>query len=686
MTTEERAFQEAQVRVEELRSDINLHNYRYYVLDDPVVADAEYDALLRELRELETHFPELITPDSPTQRVSGEPSERFEPVQHRVPLLSLANAFSTGELRDWHRRVLRLAERDQVDLVCELKIDGLAIALVYDQGAFTQGATRGNGIQGENVTPNLRTIRRLPQSLKGAAPDRVEVRGEVYMTRRGFERLNEERADAGQPLFANPRNSAAGSLRQLDPRITAQRPLDLWVYGVGWIEGRNLPPTHHETMQWLGSLGFPVNPEMRCFADIEAVAAFCEQWTDRREQLAYAIDGIVVKVDSLRLQEQLGAVGREPRWAIAFKFPSTQATTTLRAIEVNVGRTGSLNPFAVLEPVVIGGATVSKATLHNEEDIWRKDIRVGDTVVVQRAGEVIPQVVAPVIARRTGAEEPYSLPDRCPSCGTPVVRSPEEAMAYCPNRACPAQIFRNLTHFVSREAMDIDGLGERLAEALLSSGQVRVASDLYSLTEEQLLTLDRIAKKSAENLLRAIEGSKHRPLRNVIFALGIRHVGAETAALLADHFGSVEAMSNADAGALATIGGIGPIVAESVVAFFQDPRSRAMVAALEAAGVNTRRGTPRAQALPLAGQQFVLTGSLASIRRGQAEEQLKRLGASIGSTVTKKTEALVAGDEPGSKLTRAQQLGTPILNEQEFLELLNRIDGADMTPPDAIDR
>jgi DNA ligase (NAD+) len=670
VTTDDRAYREAQLRVEDLRSEISLHDYRYYVLNDPLVSDAEYDARMRELRDLESRFPELISPDSPTQRVSGEPSEKFEPVQHRVPLLSLANAFSGDEVRDWHRRVLRLAELDEVAMVCEPKIDGLAIALIYERGKFVQGATRGNGVQGENVTPNLRTIRRLPKTLKGDVPERMEVRGEVYMTKRGFEKLNEERGDAGQPLFANPRNSAAGSLRMLDPRITASRPLDLWTYGVGWVDGGNTPPTHYETMQWLDSLGLPVNPAMRRFSTVDDVVEHLSHWSMAREGLAYEIDGVVVKVDSLALEAQLGAVGREPRWAVAFKFPATQSTTRLVRIDVNVGRTGSLNPFAILEPVVIGGATVSKATLHNEEDVRRKDIREGDTVIVQRAGEVIPQVVGPVLARRTGVEQPYSLPDYCPVCNTAVERPEGEVMAYCPNRACPAQIFRLLTHFVSREALDIEGIGESLAEALLTNGLVQTSADLYDLTAEQLLTLDRMGKKSVENILGAIEESKKRSLNRVIFALGIRHVGGETATLLASHFGTIAELAGASLEELQSVEGIGPIVAASIEAYFGEPRAQELIGHLERAGITMKSESAPARSMPLAGQQYVLTGSLPRLTRGQAEQRLKQLGASVGSAVTKKTAGLIAGEDPGSKLDRARQLGTPILNEQQFLELL----------------
>lgn len=670
MTAEDRTYQEAKQRVEELRAEVSLHNYRYYVLDDPVVSDAEYDALLRELRDWESRYPDLVTPDSPTQRVGSEPSERFEPVLHQVPLLSLGNAFNGGELREWYGRARRLSETDQIDLVGELKIDGLAVALVYEEGRFVLGATRGNGVQGENVTPNLRTVRTLPQRLQGEAPRRMEVRGEIYMLKRGFERLNEERAAAGQPLFANPRNSAAGSLRQLDPRITAQRPLALWVYGIGWIEGGTLPPTHHEAMQWLAGLGFPVNPNSVCVRGIEPLVDFCDGWVDKRDGLPYEIDGIVIKVDNLALQQQLGAVGREPRWAIAYKFPAIQATTKLLAIEINVGRTGSLNPFAILEPVVIGGATVSKATLHNEEDIHRKDIRVGDTVVVQRAGDVIPQIVAPVLARRTGTEQPFMMPERCPACGARVERPDGEAMSYCSNPDCPAQTFRLLTHFVSKAAMDIDGIGESLAKSLLSNGLVQDAADLYSLQREQLAALDRMGEKSADNILRGIAASRQRPFQNVLFALGIRHVGSETAALLVQRFGAMTALAAASEAELTEVPGIGPVVAASLVSFFQEPKARALVERLRAAGVRMESDDPPAAEQPLAGRRYVLTGSLSSLTRGAAEARLKRLGATAGSSVTKQTSALIAGESPGSKLEQAQRLQIPILNEAQFLELL----------------
>jgi len=668
MTTD-RQLQEAKLRVEELRSQIAYHDYRYYVLDSPEISDAEYDELMQELRRLEEQYPALITPDSPTQRVSGQPVEAFGIVEHRVPLLSLANAFNEEELQAWHRRAANLVENEHFDMVCEPKIDGLAVALVYENGSLVQGATRGDGLRGENITQNLRTIRSLPLTVRGdALPPRFEVRGEAYMTRRGFEQLNEERAEQGQPLFANPRNAAAGSVRQLDSRITARRPLDIFVYQLGWADGLT-PESHWETMQWLGSLGFKINPNMARFHSLDEVARHCQQWVERRESLDYDIDGVVVKIDDLGLQRALGFVGREPRWAVAYKFPPTQATTRLLDIGVNVGRTGSLNPNAILEPVRVGGATVKLATLHNEDDIRRKDIRIGDTVIVQRAGEVIPQVVGPVVSRRTGQERVYSTPTNCPVCGTPVVRPEGEAMSYCPNRACPAQAFRFLTHFVSRGAMDIDGVGESLCLALLKEGLVEDPTDLYFLTKDQLLKLERLAEKSAQNVLDSIAGSKDRPLARLVFALGIRHVGSEMAEILAGHFGSLDALAEASVEELAAIPTVGPKIAESVHAWFQDDSNRRLVEKLRRAGVRLE-AEAAAREGPLSGLSFVVTGTLSRWSRNEAEGLIKSLGGAAGSSVTKKTDYLVAGESPGSKLQKAQQYGTKILGEEEFLQLV----------------
>ena len=667
-TAEERDAQTAKNRVEELRSEINYHDYRYHVLDSPEVSDAEYDQLMRELRALEGHFPELITPDSPTQRVSGQPIEAYGVVEHRQQMLSLANAFDEGEFRAWYRRVVNASERNDLALVCEPKIDGLAVALVFENGAFVQGATRGDGARGENITQNLRTIRSIPLSLSKPAPQRFEVRGEVYMTKSGFEALNEERAAQGQPLFASPRNSAAGSLRQLDSGVTATRPLDVFLYQLGWAEGET-PQTQWETLQWLGGLGFRINPHIKRFTDVEAVIEYVKGWEAQRDSLDYEIDGLVIKVDEFSVQRALGAVGREPRWAIAYKFPPMQATTKLLDIAVNVGRTGSLNPFAVLDPVIVAHARVKLATLHNEDDIRRKDIRVGDTVIVQRAGDVIPQVVGPVVSLRSGEEKPFEMPKQCPVCQTPVIRPEGEAMSYCPNRACPAQIFRLLTHFASRGAMDIEGLGESMSQQLLGSGLVRDIGDVYSLTREKLVTLERMGEKSADNLLAGIEASKQRPLGRVLFAIGIRHAGFETAELLAGHFGSVDALISATQDDLEAVPAIGPKIAESVYEYFHDEQNLALIEKLRAAGVKLE-GATAARKGPLMGSTFVVTGSLSRWSRNEIESLIKSLGGGVGSSVTKKTSYLVAGESPGSKLTKAQEYQVPVLDEDGFQALL----------------
>jgi len=669
---EDAALFAARQRAEELRSLIRYHDYRYYVLNQPEISDAEYDALMRELRELEERYPQLVTPDSPTQRVAGEPVEAFGIVEHRVPMLSLANAFNAQEFLAWHKRTQNLLEGQPFAMVCEPKIDGLAVALIYEDGKFVQGATRGDGLRGEDITQNLRTIKSIPVVLRGRAPRLFEVRGEVYMPKAAFERLNEELADRGEKLFANPRNAAAGSVRQKDPRITAQRPLDIWIYALGWAEDGETPPTHWQTLHWLRELGFRVNPHIARYEDPEEVIKHWEHWVERRHSLEYEVDGLVVKVDDFAQQRQLGVVGRDPRWAIAYKFPPTQATTKLIYVGVNVGRTGSLNPYAVLEPVRIGGATVKMATLHNFDDIRRKDIREGDTVIVQRAGEVIPQVVGPVVSKRTGQERVVTPPERCPACGTPVVRPENEVMYYCPNRACPAQAFRWLTHFVSRGAMDIEGLGEQWCQALLDAGLVRDPADLYFLKKEQLLPLERMGEKLADNILKAIEQSKERPLGRVIFALGIRHVGAEVAELLATHFGSLDALARASLEELQAIPTIGPKIAESVYEFFRDEHNRQVIEKLKRAGVRTSQEGPAGREGPLAGLTFVITGKLYAFPRHEAEERIRRLGGAVGSSVTKKTDYLVVGEDPGSKLQQAQKLGTKTLTEEEFLEILRR--------------
>jgi DNA ligase (NAD+) len=670
---EEKELFDARLRAEELRAQIRYHDYRYYVLDSPEISDAEYDELMRELKEIEARFPQLITPDSPTQRVAGQPVEAFGVVEHRLPLLSLANAFNNEELRAWYRRAVTLLDIEGFPLVCEPKIDGLAVALVYEDGRFSQGATRGDGYRGENISENLKTIRSIPMRLLAKdAPPRFEVRGEVYMPKAAFERLNQELAERGEKMFMNPRNAAAGSVRQKDPRVTARRPLDIWVYQLGWAEGP-YPSTHWEALHWLGEMGFRINPQIARYEGLEAVEQHYRQWVDRRHDLEYEIDGLVIKVDPLEYHERLGVVGREPRWAIAYKFPPIQATTTLHAIEINIGRTGSLNPYAVLEPVRVGGVIVKQATLHNEEDIRRKDIRVGDTVIVQRAGDVIPQVVGPVLSKRTGRERVFVMPDRCPACGTPVVRPEDEVMRYCPNPACPAQAFRWLIHFVSRGAMDIEGLGESWCDILLRQGLIWDPGDIYSLTKEQLAALERMGEKSAENLLRAIEVSKERPLSRLIFALGIRHVGSEMASILANHFGSIDALARAAQEELETIPTVGPRIAESVYQWFRDEANLRVLNKLRRAGVRlAEEAPPAAPEGPLAGLSFVITGTLASMPRSRAEELIRQLGGTATDSVIRKTDYLVVGEAPGSKLQKAQQYGTKLLNEQEFLELLRK--------------
>jgi DNA ligase (NAD+) len=657
-------------RIEELRRQIEYHNYRYHVLDDPEIADANFDQLMRELRQLEEDHPEFQSPDSPTQTVGGSPLETFEVVNHPMPMMSLSNVFNEEELHAWHRRAAAILGRSDFVMVAEPKMDGFACALTYEHGHLLRAATRGNGLQGENITPNVKTIRSVPWELKSVPAEHIEARGEIYLTKSGFERVNEEQAAAGDRLFANPRNAAAGSMRQKDPRNAARRPLDMFVYSLGYYEEPRepLPRSHWQTMQMLAELGLRTNPENHRCRNLDEVVDFVRAIENRREQLDYEIDGVVVKVDSFDYQDELGSVGNAPRWATAFKFAPVQGVTQLKRISVNVGRTGALNPFAILEPVRVGGVTISQATLHNEDDIHRKDIREGDWVVVHRAGEVIPQVVAPIVSRRTGKEQPWRMPDKCPACGTPAVRGEGEAMYYCPNLSCPAQFFRLLGHFVG--VMEIDGFGEVMVGRVIQAGYVKDVADVYDLTKEQLVVLEGVGEKMATMLLANIEASKRRPLANVIFALGIRHVGGKVASDLANHFGDLHQLMDASADDIAAIAGLGRVIADSVYAWFQRDVNRALVAKLEAAGV--KMGEPPAPKVdgPLKGREFVLTGSLASYPRSQAEAKLKALGADIGSSVTKRTTDMVAGADPGSKLAKAEKLGVRVLNEQEFLSLI----------------
>jgi DNA ligase (NAD+) len=666
---EERARQ----RAEEIRRQIDEANYRYHVLDAPTISDAEYDRLLRELIELEGRYPELRDPTSPTQRVGSAPSSAFRAHRHRVPMLSLANSFSLEELREFDARVkrmLRLAPDAAVAYVCELKIDGLAVSLTYEDGRLDVGATRGDGTQGEDVTPNLRTIRSVPLSLRPGAPaGRIEVRGEVYLTHEEFRTVNREREAEGLPLFANPRNAAAGSLRQLDSSITARRRLQAFFYGLG--ESPVAPASQWELLTMLGEWGFRTNPYRQLCASIDEVIPFCDTWQTGRATLPYEIDGVVVKVNDRALQEELGALSRSPRWATAYKYPATEAVTRIQSIHVQVGRTGALTPVAIMDPVEVGGVTVTRATLHNEDEIRRKDIRVGDTVVIRRAGEVIPEVVAVITEKRTGEETPFDMPTKCPVCGADVERGEGEVVARCVGIACPQQIRERIRHFASRSAMDIDGLGPAHVEQLVTMGYVHDPADLYSLTKEQLLTLERLAERSAQNLLDAIDRSRGRPLARLIFGLGIRHVGEHVARLLAEHFGSIERLRAATEEELAAVPGVGPQIAASVARFFRQEETTVALEKLKAAGVLPEAPPEREEGeRPFAGMTFVFTGGLESMTRPEAEEAVRARGGAASASVSKKTRYVVAGEGGGSKLARAQELGVPILSEAEFREML----------------
>jgi DNA ligase (NAD+) len=668
-------------RIAELRKRINHHNYRYYVLDNPEISDAEYDGLMRELKELEERHPQLVTPDSPTQRVGAAPVAAFGTVKHPYPLLSLGNAFSRDELYEWHGRITRLLQEQPIRFVCEHKFDGLAVALTYVNGQLTTGATRGDGLNGENITQNLKTIRSIPLSVAGDVPPRFEVRGEVFLPKASFEKLNRERAGQGLPLYANPRNSAAGSVRQLDPRVTAGRSLDSYIYMLGFAEGRPLPPGHWETMQYLGSLGFKTNPDNRHLSSIEEVEGYYKEWAEKRHQLPYETDGIVVKVDSIEQQKKLGDVGREPRWAVAYKFPAVQGTTKLKSISISVGRTGSLNPYAVLEPVSVGGVTIKQAALHNEDDIRRKDLREGDTVIVQRAGDVIPQVVAPIESKRSGKEKVFSLKNKlfskekgrpaCPVCGTEIYRPQGEVMYYCANATCSAQVQQRLEHFVSRSGMDIRGLGEKLIALLLKEKLVQDVSDLYTLKDKQtdLLGLEKLAEISVANILEAIEKSKKRPLGRIIFSLGIRHVGGETAEILAREFGSLEGLGTASKDKLEAIPAVGPKIAESILAFFGQEENCCIIQRLKHAGVRLETEAIAGEK-PLAGLEFVITGRLDGLNRQELQSKIKALGGATKGNLTRSTSYLVVGEEPGSKLARARQMGIRQISEDDMRRLM----------------
>jgi len=658
--------QEAQARVLELRSLIERANRQYYELDQPEITDAEYDALFRELVDLETQYPELITPDSPSQRVGGPPSDAFAKVTHRTPMLSLGNAFDRDEVREFDKRVRRALGDVKVEYVTELKIDGLAMSLLYEDGRYKIGATRGDGYVGEDVTPNVKTISSVPLSVTVPPefPRAFEVRGEVYMPKRSFQRLNAELAAEGKPLFANPRNAAAGAVRQLDPRITARRRLDTFIYALDPSGGAK---SQEQILNRLGEMGFHVNANRRTHGDIDAVIGFLDEWQEKRHELDYGIDGIVIKVNDLGQQAELGFVSRSPRWALAFKFPPEQAETIVDDIKVYVGRTGAITPVAWLTPVQIGGTTVSRATLHNEDEVARKDVRPGDHVIIQRAGDVIPEVVRVLTEKRSTSSRPWHMPKKCPECGTELVREPGEAATRCINPTCPAQVLEHFRHFVG--SLDIEGLGYATLQQLIDRKLVKDPADLYHLTKDQLLSLDGFAEKSAQNLLDRIAASKSTTFLRFLSALAINHVGWTMAGLLADHFGTIDRLQAASVDDLRAIGGVGPTVAEDVHEYFQRPESRRLIERLLAAGIEIRQ--PERREGPLSGKTFVLTGTLNSLTRGEAEERIKALGGVIGPGVSKKTDYLVEGADPGSKLEKAQRLKIPILDETAFLALLD---------------
>ena len=659
-----------------LREEIRYHNQRYYALDDPEISDANYDKLFQRLLDLEKQHPELISPDSPSRKVGAKPKGGFLPVEHRSPMLSLENCFDDQHILDFDARVRKfLGDDAPVSYTVEPKIDGLAVELIYEKGALTVASTRGDGRVGENVTGNIKTILNVPLTLADREktlliPDLLAVRGEVYMDVAAFEKLNQKRVAKNEALFANPRNAAAGALRQLDSRVTAKRPLDMFCYGVGGPE--TLPfETHWELMISLQRWGLRVNrPHIQVCDTINEVVAGCRHLEETRAQFPYEIDGAVIKVNRLDLQARLGMKSRSPRWAMAYKFAPGQDTTTVLKIDVQVGRTGALTPVAHLTPVELGGVLVKRATLHNQEEIDRKDIREGDQVIVQRAGDVIPEVVKSISSKRMGSERKFVMPAACPVCGSKVVKKPGEAVVRCPNVNCPAQVRGSLKHFVSKGGMNIDGLGDKLVLKLMNKGLVKDESDLYALTREELLQLDNIKEKSAANLIGAIEGSKGPTLQRFIYALGIRHAGEYTAALLANHFGSIEELAQTTEEALSAIDGIGPQIVESVISYFADPLNAALIDRLLAAGIKPKMSRAEASDSPVAGKTFVLTGTLAAINRSAAKETITRKGGKVNSSISRNTDYLVVGESPGSKLQKAKDLGVSILDERQFLDLL----------------
>lgn len=663
-------------KIEELREKIRYHNYRYYVLDDLIISDTEYDQLMKELEDWETKYPQYINPSSPTQRVGIEPVSEFAKVKHIVPMLSLANAFSSEELRAFDQRVKKIIPQQRLKYVSELKIDGLAVALVYENGLFVRGATRGDGVTGEEVTSNLRTVKAIPLKLFGEdIPPRIEVYGEVYIRKSDFKKLNEERIKKGESLFANPRNAAAGSVRQLDPRITAQRHLDTFIYRATFPEGNKFN-THMEVLSYLKKIGFKVNPHIKLCRDIEVAISYCQEWIEKKEEMDYEIDGMVIKVNSLKMREELGSTTRSPRWAIAYKFPAQQETTKVKAIKLQVGSTGAITPVAELEEVTISGSVVKRATLHNQDEIRRKDIRIGDTVLIQKAGEVIPEVVKVIKGKRTGKEKKFVMPTLCPTCGEEVERSEGEVVYRCINPACPDQVRGRIRHFASRNAMDIEGLGPAIIDQLVEKNLIKDISDLYFLKRDDLLSLERMAEKSADNLLKAIEESKKKSLANLIYGLEIRYVGVHTSEVITRYYSALDKFKKASLEELIKINEIGPKIAESIIHFFKEKENLAIIERLRKADLNFSQEEEKARKEKvvqiLAGKQFVLTGTLKDFTRTQAKEIISELGGRVTGSVSKKTDYVIAGEDPGSKYQKAQKLGVTIINEEEFKKLITK--------------
>ncbi len=668
--------EKARNRIEKLTKDINYHNYRYYILDDPEISDAEYDVLMRELEDLESKYPEFRNPNSPTQRVGASPLEEFETVAHSVPMLSLANAFEEEEVPEFDRRIKRflgINEGEDIEYIAEPKLDGAGIELVYESGSLTVGSTRGDGYVGEDVTQNLKTIKTIPLRLIELGdfpiPERIEVRGEVYMDVADFESLNRQRELEGEPLFANPRNAAAGSLRQLDPSITAKRPLKMFCYAIGALSGIRLG-SQWETLKVFSEIGLRINPLNKLCANIGETLDYYRKIAEMREELRYEADGVVLKVNSFEIQRALGEISRSPRWAIAYKFPPRQETTVIKDIVVQVGRTGALTPVAIMEPVRISGVEVSRATLHNQDEIERKDIRVGDTVVVQRAGDVIPEVVRVIESKRTGSDMKFRMPERCPVCGAEVVRPEGEAVHRCSNVSCPAQLKESIRHFASRGGMDIEGLGDKLVTQLVDKGLVKDLADIYYLSREELTDLERMAEKSAQNIIDALQISREKELPRVMYALGIRHVGEHTARVLAEHFGSIERLADATEEELIEIKDIGPEVAGSIVSFFRQEQNIKVIEKLKAAGVKLKIEEKRVVKPELEGRTFVFTGALISFTRDEAQRIVKGLGGRASSSVSRNTDYVVAGEGAGSKLAKARELGVEVITEEEFKKLV----------------